>query len=187
MERRVRRSLSIARVDEIKFMESIVGVKLMVEKKETEIAERMLYGETNEVERVNNKSFNFSVMFSSYINNYKIYNTNDIKIVLNEIIDNLLTVVSKEVLNAVNEKIKIEQFGIEISFISLTNIVSVRKEEAVLKSVLKEDETNHIETDGIVLHREGEPLSFTMLKDLENNFAGNMDFILNTILQEIGF
>jgi len=187
MERRIRRSLSITKVDEIKFMGNIVGVKIMVENKEIEIAERVLYGETSEVERVNSKSFEFGIMFSRYINNYRIYNTNDIKIVFNEIINNLLTTVSKEVFNAVNEKVKMEQFGIEISYVSLANIVSVRKKEADLKSVLKEDETNHIETDGVVLHRGGEPLLFTMLKDLENNFAGNVDFVLNTILQEIEF
>ena len=181
MKEVVKRSLNVVKVDKITFMGSIVGVRLFLENKESEIVEEVVYGRKTEVEKVNNRSFDFGVMISKPIDIDRVYRGNAVKVVIKEIIDSCLTVISKEVFGAVNDVVKMEHFGVEIGYLNINDMLNIN-----LKSYLK-DCGVYEKTDGIAIFRKDDLLSFASLEDMEDSFTEIIESMLNSILEKMEF
>ena len=190
MEKRVleiKRGLSVAKMDSIRFMGDVVGLNIIVQYLETKTIERELYGRKDSTNNISYRDIEFSVMFDIPIDEKKVYRGRLIADTLEKAFDACLTAVGKEIFNIVNRKVFLEQLGVEIGYMELHNRMLVKKGEMSIKEALKDASLIHEDKDGIVFYKGNEIIDFILLKDFERNLLGEIEFIIDKILRKIEF
>jgi len=189
MEKRVlevRKSLSVAKMDAIRFMGDVVGLQIVVQYLETKTVERELYGRKDTTDNTSFKDIKFGVMFNTPISEEKVYRGRLIVDTLEKAFDACLTAVGKEIFNVTDARVFLKQLGIKTGYMELHNRILVKRGEMSMKEALK-DALIYENRDGVVLYKEDEIINFTLLKDFERNLLGEIEFIVDRILRRIEF
>jgi len=190
MEKRiveVKRGLSVAKMDGIRFMDNIVGLQIVAQCLEIKTIERELYGRKDTTDNTSFKDIEFGVIFDKPIDEKKVYEGRLVVDTLEKTFDACLTVIGKELFNMTNRKMFLEQLGVEIGYMRLHNRLLVKRGEMSVKEALENASLIHEDDNGVVLYKENEILDFILLKDFERNLLGEIEFIIDKILRKIEF